>query len=151
MRSSYRGNISLLLPLFAIFMSFGLTYSIQATDAQEDSLGYSNSSFSATDLDIDLVDSSSGSVSEDNDAGLFLSPEVALDHQRLKAYSADKLEGNKAHVPGLASIATHVLREQVTDTKEKSYSLADAMADALWRKQVVDSLYRSRQIDGDLQ
>ena len=149
-RSNYRRNVLFLFSLLAIFAAFGLSYSIEATQAQEGGLYYSEPLSFGASLGTDFVDGSPGAVSEENDAGLFLSPEVARGDRRLGAYSADKVQSNKALVPGLAGIATHVLREQVTDTK-KDYSLADAMADALWRKQVVDSLYRDPGSEDNLQ
>ena len=89
------------------------------------------------------------SVSQSHDAGLYLDPEVALGNGGLRAYSLDKREKNAALLPGLAGIATHIHREQRMTTAEGqgfSYSLADAMADALWRKQVVDMLYRDPDV-----
>ena len=88
----------------------------------------------------------SGTVSQARDAGLYLDTEIALGSGSLKPYALDKRDTNAAFLPGLAGIASNVLREQrfaTADNQDFSYSLADAMADALWRKQVVDALYRA--------
>ena len=151
-RSKFHRTHYLLFLILAVFAVLQLSFIDGTARAQEHSPYKSEPLSIGASLGTSFVDGSTGSVSEENDAGLFLNPRVANDNRRLKAYSADKLQMNKALVPGLAGVANHVLREQVTDTENREgYSLADAMADALWRKQVVDALYRNREYDGDLQ
>ena len=90
-----------------------------------------------------------GMVSQTRDAGLYLDTEIALGSGSLKPYAFDKRDRNASLLPGLAGIASHVLREQrltMADNQRFTYSLADAMADALWRKQVVDALYRKPDV-----
>jgi hypothetical protein len=80
-------------------------------------------------------------VSEANDAGLYL----------LGAYSIEKAERNARLLPGLSGVAKQVQGAQKAHMPLEGkfgYSLADALVDALWRKQVVDSLYRNP--DGSL-
>ncbi len=105
---------------------------------------------------IDGVVSQSGKldglgVSGENDAGLYLDDAVARQHTGLGAYSVDKAGRNARLLPGLAGVAKQVQGAQkayLSGQAEKGYSLADALAEALWRKQVVDALYRNP--DGSL-
>lgn len=105
---------------------------------------------------IDGVDLQSGKldglgVSGENEAGLYLDKAVARQHTGLGAYSIDKADRNARLLPGLAGVAKQVQSAQkayLSGQAKKGYSLADALAEALWRKQVVDALYRNP--DGSL-
>ncbi len=58
----------------------------------------------------------------------------------LKAYSADQAPGASA-APGLLGIASQAYRTQASaGTANKAYSLADAMRDAVWRKETAARL-----------
>lgn len=87
-------------------------------------------------------------VNEENDAGLYLGRDVAKESGRLSAYTIERQAQNQRLVPGLAGIANHVRREQANSTETFHYSLSDAMADALWRKQVVNALENIIEEDG---
>jgi len=90
-------------------------------------------------------------VSEANDAGLYLDDAIARRRVRLGAYSIEKADRNARLLPGLAGVAKQVQGAQKAHMPLEGkfgYSLADALVDALWRKQVVDSLYRNP--DGSL-
>ncbi len=70
------------------------------------------------------------------DAHVYITPRNIPKNDRfLKAYSADRAaQGTSA--PGLLGIATQAYRTQsMPYTAKKTYSLADAMRDAVWRKQ----------------
>ncbi len=69
------------------------------------------------------------------DATVYITPRnIPKNDQFLKAYSADKAaKGSSA--PGLLDIANQTYRTQSSaGTVTKAYSLADAMRDAVWRK-----------------
>ncbi len=69
------------------------------------------------------------------DAKVYITPQNIPPGDRfLKAYAADKAAGKSA-APGLLGIATQAYRTQASaGTANKAYSLADAMRDAVWRK-----------------
>ncbi len=69
------------------------------------------------------------------DATVYITPRnIPKNDQFLKAYSADKAaKGSSA--PGLLDIVNQTYRTQSSaGTVTKAYSLADAMRDAVWRK-----------------
>ena len=70
------------------------------------------------------------------DANVYITPRKIPKNDRfLKAYSADRAATGTS-VPGLLGIATQAYRTQSAPyTAKKTYSLADAMRDAVWRKQ----------------
>ena len=77
------------------------------------------------------------------DAKVYITTRNIPENDRLlKAYSVDKAaksSGNAA--PGLLGIATQAYRTQgAARTANKTYSLADAMRDALWRKKTAAKL-----------
>ncbi len=75
------------------------------------------------------------------DANVYITPRNIPKNDRfLKAYSADKAaKGTSA--PGLLGIATQAYRTQASaGTANKAYSLADAMRDAVWRKNTAAKL-----------
>ena len=81
----------------------------------------------------------------DNDAGIVVNSAYVPDDQSGEAYGARNDDGSLV-VPGMAGVADLVLRRQLTQSARGQsdggdYSLAHAMADALWRKKVVQSLY----------
>ncbi len=58
----------------------------------------------------------------------------------MKAYSADQAAKGSA-APGLLGIASQTYRTQASaGTANKAYSLADAMRDAVWRKNTAAKL-----------
>ena len=90
-------------------------------------------------------------VSQANDAGLYLDDEVARGSKGLSVYSIGKADRNARLLPGLAGVAKQVQGARKVHAMgggKLGYSLADALAEALWRKQVVDALYRNP--DGSL-
>ena len=61
----------------------------------------------------------------------------------LKAYSADKAERAKANrivVPGLMGISSQTYRTRHGAGRNRTYSLADAMRDAIWRRNTAAKL-----------
>ena len=71
------------------------------------------------------------------DAKVYITPRNIPKNDRfLKAYSADKAaRSTGTAVPGLLDIATETYRTQASaGTANQAYSLADAMRDAVWRK-----------------
>ena len=70
------------------------------------------------------------------DANVYITPRNIPKNDRfLKAYSTDRATAGVS-VPGLLGIATQAYRTQsMPYTAKKTYSLADAMRDAVWRKQ----------------
>ncbi len=75
------------------------------------------------------------------DAKVYITPRNIPKNDRfLKAYSADQAaKGSSA--PGLLDIATQAYRTQASaGTANKAYSLADAMRDAVWRKNTAAKL-----------
>ncbi len=75
------------------------------------------------------------------DANVYITPRNIPKNDRfLKAYSADKAaKGSSA--PGLLGIASQTYRTQASaGTANKAYSLADAMRDAVWRKNTAAKL-----------
>lgn len=83
------------------------------------------------------------------DANVYLAPQAAGDDSVLQTYSADTAPQAKAQgvaVPGLLGIAAQAYRAQaanaLSDDGEapQAYSLADAMRDAIWRKQTAQRL-----------
>ncbi len=77
------------------------------------------------------------------DANVYITPRNIPKNDRfLKAYDADKAAKNDANaVPGLLGIATQAYRTQASaGTANKAYSLADAMRDAVWRKNTAAKL-----------
>ncbi len=75
------------------------------------------------------------------DANVYITPRNIPKNDRfLKAYSADQAAGGSS-APGLLGIATQAYRTQVSaGTASKAYSLADAMRDAVWRKNTAAKL-----------
>ncbi len=77
------------------------------------------------------------------DAFVYITPQnIPKNDRYLKAYDADKLAKNNANaVPGLLGIAKQTYRTQSSaGTVKKAYSLADAMRDAIWRKNTAAQL-----------
>jgi len=83
------------------------------------------------------------------DANIYLAPQAAGDDAVLRSYAADVAPQAKAHgvvVPGLLGIAAQAYRAQAADhlgedgEAPQNYSLADAMRDAIWRKQTAQRL-----------
>ena len=84
-------------------------------------------------------------VTGGSDPGIYLNHDVALRNPDLSAYDVEKKRTNAARLPGLAAIAEHVRAKQESRMHQggtSSFSLADVLAEALWRKQVVDALHR---------
>ncbi len=75
------------------------------------------------------------------DANIYITPRNIPKNDRfLKAYSSDKAAGGSP-APGLLGIATQAYRIQaLAGTANKAYSLADAMRDAVWRKNTAAKL-----------
>jgi len=75
------------------------------------------------------------------DANIYITPRNIPKNDRfLKAYSSDKAAGGSS-APGLLSIAAQAYRIQaLAGTANKAYSLADAMRDAVWRKNTAAKL-----------
>ena len=75
------------------------------------------------------------------DAKVYITPRNIPKNDRfLKAYSSDKAAGGNS-APGLLGIATQAYRIQaLAGTANKAYSLADAMRDAVWRKNTAAKL-----------
>ncbi len=75
------------------------------------------------------------------DAKVYITPRNIPKNDRfLKAYSADRAAGGSS-APGLLGIATQAYRTQASaGTANKAYSLADAMRDAVWRKNTAAKL-----------
>ena len=79
-----------------------------------------------------------------NDANIYLNPRYIPDNDRfLKAYNADRSDGGRAQakareagvVPGLLAIADQAHRgRDPNGQNNQTYTLADAMRDAIWRK-----------------
>jgi len=83
------------------------------------------------------------------DANVYLAPQAAGDDSVLQTYSADTAPQAKAEgvaVPGLLGIAAQAYRAQAANALSddgatpQAYSLADAMRDAIWRKQTARRL-----------
>ncbi len=77
------------------------------------------------------------------DAKVYITPRNIPKNDRfLKAYSADKVvRSTGTAAPGLLGIATQAYRTQSSaGTANKAYSLADAMRDAVWRKNTAAKL-----------
>ncbi len=75
------------------------------------------------------------------DANVYITPgNIPKGDRFLKAYSADQAaKGSSA--PGLLGIASQTYRTQASaGTANKAYSLADAMRDAVWRKNTAAKL-----------
>ncbi len=75
------------------------------------------------------------------DANVYITPgNIPKNDRFLKAYSADQAaKGSSA--PGLLGIASQTYRTQASaGTVNKAYSLADAMRDAVWRKNTAAKL-----------
>jgi hypothetical protein len=73
------------------------------------------------------------------DANIYLTPRSIPDNDRfLKAYNAGRAQakaGEAAAVPGLLGIANQTIRGRDRNGQNnQAYSLADAMRDAIWRK-----------------
>ncbi len=75
------------------------------------------------------------------DANVYITPRNIPKNDRfLKAYSTDRATAGTS-VPGLLGIATQAYRIQaLAGTANKAYSLADAMRDAVWRKNTAAKL-----------
>ncbi len=75
------------------------------------------------------------------DANVYITPRKIPKNDRfLKAYSADKA-ARASPPPGLLGIAIQTYRTQASaGTAKKAYSLADAMRDAVWRKNTAAKL-----------
>jgi hypothetical protein len=75
------------------------------------------------------------------DANVYITPRKIPKNDRfLKAYSADKA-ARGSPPPGLLGIAIQTYRTQASaGTVKKAYSLADAMRDAVWRKNTAAKL-----------
>jgi len=84
------------------------------------------------------------------DANILLTPRSIPDNDRfLKAYNADRPDagraqakaGEAAAVPGLLGIANQAYRAQDPNGQnDQTYTLADAMRDAIWRKNTANRL-----------
>ncbi len=75
------------------------------------------------------------------DAKVYITPwNIPKNDRFLKAYSADQAAKGSA-APGLLGIATQAYRTQASaGTANQAYSLADAMRDAVWRKNTAAKL-----------
>ncbi len=75
------------------------------------------------------------------DAKVYITPRnIPKGDRFLKAYSADQAAKGSA-APGLLGIASQTYRTQASaGTANKAYSLADAMRDAVWRKNTAAKL-----------
>ncbi len=75
------------------------------------------------------------------DANVYITPRNIPKNDRfLKAYSVDKAATGSS-APGLLGIAIQTYRTQASaGTANKAYSLADAMRDAVWRKNTAAKL-----------
>jgi hypothetical protein len=79
----------------------------------------------------------------ERDANIYITRQNIPKNDRfLKAYAVDKATGSQGTaVPGLLGIAAQAYRTQRGSGKtNKAYSLADAMRDAVWRKQTAAML-----------
>ncbi|MEE8189258.1 MAG: hypothetical protein V3T80_08635 [Kiloniellales bacterium] len=82
------------------------------------------------------------------DANVYLTPEnVPENDELLKAYATDRApqaNGDGVATPGLLGIAAQAYRAQRPAKKgmKSTYSLADAMRDAVWRKKTAAKLKR---------
>ncbi len=86
----------------------------------------------------------------ENEAEIKYDPKVYIAPQNipkndwiLKAYSADKAERAKANrivVPGLMGISSQTYRARHGAGRNRTYSLADAMRDAIWRRNTAAKL-----------
>jgi hypothetical protein len=82
------------------------------------------------------------------DANVYLTPEnVPENDELLKAYATDRApqaNGDGVATPGLLGIAAQAYRAQRPAKKgmKSTYSLADAMRDAVWRKKTAAKLRR---------
>lgn len=131
------------------FLYFGAAIAM-ADDSNQGSVLHSAVSSTAGLVEtatLTLPDSrSSGPLgANDDDAAIYLNHDVALRNPDLGAYDVDKMRANAARLPGLATIAGHVQAKQESRTLQggnSGFSLADVLAEALWRKQVVDALHR---------
>ena len=75
------------------------------------------------------------------DANVYITPgNIPKNDRFLKAYAADRAAKGSA-APGLLGIASQTYRTQASaGTANKAYSLADAMRDAVWRKNTAAKL-----------
>lgn len=84
------------------------------------------------------------------DAKVYLAPQAAGDDALLRSYSteATQAQADRRAVPGLLGIAAQAYRAKAVDlaggaagaTPQQAYTLADAMRDAIWRKQTARRL-----------
>lgn len=88
-----------------------------------------------------------------NDARVYVTPSHIRKDDLLQAYSADKAAREAAKgapTPGLLDIATQTYRTQkrAAGGSKASYSLADAMREAVWRKNTAAKLKDLFQSNG---
>ncbi len=78
------------------------------------------------------------------DANVYITPQNIPKNDRiLKAYSADKAERAKVNgivVPGLMGVSSQAYRARHGAGRNKTYLLADAIRDAIWRKNTAAKL-----------
>ncbi len=79
-----------------------------------------------------------------HDPKVYIAPQnIPKNDWILKAYSANKAERAKANgivVPGLMGISSQVYRTRHEAGRNRAYSLADAMRDAIWRRNTAAKL-----------
>ncbi len=82
-----------------------------------------------------------GEIKVKGDPNVYITPRNIPENDRfLKAYSVDKAATGTS-TPGLLGIASQAYRGQAAaGTANKTYSLADAMRDAVWRKKTAAML-----------
>ncbi len=82
-----------------------------------------------------------GEIKVKGDPSVYIAPRNIPKNDRfLKAYSVDKA-AKGASTPGLLGIASQAYRGRgAAGTANRSYTLADAMRDAVWRKQTAAKL-----------
>ncbi len=76
-----------------------------------------------------------------DDAKVYITPRNIPEHDRfLKAYSTETAGKVGSVVPGLLSITDQAYRAQIRPEGKDAYTLADAMRDAIWRKNMAAKL-----------
>ena len=79
-----------------------------------------------------------------HDPKVYIAPQnIPKNDWILKAYSADKAERAKANgivVPGLMGVSSQAYRARHGAGRNKTYSMADAMRDAVWRRNTAAKL-----------
>jgi hypothetical protein len=80
-------------------------------------------------------------ITIEGDVKVYITPRKIPEHDRfLKAYSTETAGKVGSVVPGLLSVMDQVYRAQIRREGKGAYTLADAMRDAIWRKNMADNL-----------